>query len=71
MALPVQRRLAVVSVARVGDLLGVLGEFDLRDEFTGLFIQDGSQLVDTAEGRAILGGDQVSANAPGVDGCTL
>ena len=58
-------------VARVGDLLGVLGEFDLRDEFTGLFIQDGSQLVDTAEGRAILGGDQVSANAPGVDGCTL
>ena len=58
-------------VARVGDLFGVLGEFDLRDEFTGLFIQDGSQLIDTAEGRAILAGDQVRANAPGVDGCTL
>ena len=58
-------------VARVGDLLGVLGEFDLRDEFTGLFIQDGSQLVYAAEGRAILGCDQVGADAPGVDGCTL
>lgn len=58
-------------VARVGDLLGILRKLDLGNEFAGLFVLDGSQLVDTAKGRAILGSNQVGAHTPGIDGGTL
>ncbi len=58
-------------VARVCDLLRVLGELDLRDEFLPPSFVHGSQLINTAEGRAVLGGDQVCADTPGVDGSAL
>ena len=32
---------------------------------------DRRELINTAEGRAVLGGDQVCADTPGVDGCAL
>ena len=58
-------------VARVCDLLLVLGKLDLRDKFAGLLVHDRRELINTAEGRAVLGGDQVCADTPGVDGCAL
>ena len=58
-------------VARVCDLLLVLGELDLRDEFSCLLIHNCGKLIHTAEGRAVLGCDQVRADAPGVDGRAL
>lgn len=58
-------------IAWIGDLLGVLRQLDLRDEFTGMLVLDGRQFVYAAEGRGILGGDQVRANTPGIDGSTL
>ena len=58
-------------VARVCDLLLVLGELDLRDEGSGLFIHDRRELINAAEGRAVFGGDQVCSDTPGVDGCAL
>ena len=58
-------------VARVCDLLLILGELDLRDEGSGLLIHDRRKLINTAEGRAVLGGDQVCADTPGVDGRAL
>ena len=51
-------------VAGVGNLLGVLGELNLRDELTCLFILYGSKLVDTAECRAVLGCDEVGSDTP-------
>ena len=58
-------------VARVCDLLLVLGELDLRDEGSSLLVHDRRELINTAEGRAVLGGDQVCADTPGVDGRAL
>ena len=58
-------------IARVCDLLLVLGELDLRDEGSSLLVHDRRELIDAAEGRAVLGGDQVCADTPGVDGCAL
>ena len=43
-------------VARIGDLFCVLGQFDLRNEFSGFLILNGSQLVYAAEGRTVFGG---------------
>ena len=58
-------------IARVCDLLLVLGKLDLRDKGSGLLIHDRRELIDAAEGRAVLGGDQVCSDTPGVDGRTL
>lgn len=58
-------------VARIGDLFCVLGQFDLRNEFSGFLILNGSQLVYAAEGRTVFGGDQVGTDTPGVDGSAL
>ena len=57
-------------VAGVRDLLRVLGEFDLGDKIA-VVILDSRQLVDAAEGRIVLGRDQVRAHAPGGDGRAL
>ena len=54
-------------VARVRDLLRVLGELDLRREFLIALVLDCSELVDTAEGRMTLRGDERRADAPGID----
>lgn len=58
-------------VARVGDFLRVLGQLDLGNELTAGFVVDGRQFVHAAEGGAVLGGDQVGADAPGIDGRAL
>ena len=58
-------------VARVCDLLLVLRELDLRDEGSSLLVHDRRELINTAEGRTVLGGDQVCADTPGVDGRAL
>ena len=58
-------------VARVGDLLSILGQLDLRNECSGCLILNRSQLVHAAEGWAVFGCDQVGADTPGVDGCAL
>ena len=58
-------------VARVCDLLLVLGKLDLRDKFAGLLVHDRSELINAAEGRAVFGGDQVCSDTPGVDGRAL
>ena len=51
-------------VARVCDLLLVLGELDLRDEGSSLLVHDRRELINTAEGRAVLGGDQMCSDSP-------
>ena len=51
-------------VAGVRNLLGVLGELNLRDELARLFVLYGCKLVDTAECRAVLCGDEVGADTP-------
>ena len=58
-------------IARIGDLFCIFGKLDLRDEFSGSLVLDRSQFVNTAEGWAVFGGDQVGADTPGVDGCAL
>ena len=50
--------------AGVGNLLGVLGELNLRDKLACLFILYGCKLVYTAECRAVLCGDEVGADTP-------
>ena len=57
-------------VAGIGDLFSVLGNLDLRHEITVLVL-DCCELVHAAEGRAVLGSDQVGPHAPGRDGGTL
>ena len=54
-------------VAWVCDLLGVLGNLDLRAELTSLGILNGSQLVNAAEGRPICGSNHLCTNAPGMN----
>ena len=39
--------------------------------FSDSSVGDGRQLVHAAEGGAVLGGDQVGADAPGIDGRAL
>ena len=51
---------------RGGDFLDVLGHLDLGDNLT-LFVLNGNQLIDTAEDRLGLGGDQALTDAEGVD----
>ena len=46
-------------------------ELDLRDEGSSLLVHDRRELINTAEGRTVLGGDQVCADTPGVDGRAL
>ncbi len=58
-------------VAGIGNFFCVFGQLDLGDEFAGVFIQNSSQLVDTAESRAVLGSDQIGANTPGSNLSTL
>ena len=58
-------------VAWVRDFFRILGQLDFRDEFSGFPVLDGGQLIDASEGRRVLGGNQVCADAPGVDGCAL
>ena len=53
-------------VAGIGDLFGIFGKLDLGDE-VAIVILDGSQLVDAAERRIVLGSDQIGADAPGGD----
>ena len=53
-------------VAGVRDLIGVLGQLDLRDQ-ASIRSLDRRQLVDTAEGRGVLRCDQVCPDAPGID----
>ena len=68
-------RLVIVNpenslVARIRNLLRILGELDLRNKFPFL-IQHGRQLVDAAEGGTVAGGDHIRADAPGGDGRAL
>src|SRR5699024_9235450 len=58
-------------IAGICHLLSILRQFDLRYKLSGVSVSDSSQLVDAAEGRAVLGGNQVCPDAPGVDGGSL
>ena len=58
-------------VARIGDFLRVLREFNLGNEFLVFRILNGSQFIDSAECWAVFGSDQVCADAPGVNLCSL
>ena len=57
-------------VTRIGDFLRIFGNLYLWNEFAG-FVLDGGELVHPAEGRIVLGGDQVRPHTPGVNGCSL
>ena len=57
-------------VAGVGDLLGILGNLDLGQVAAVILLNRG-QFVNAAEGRVVLGCDQVRTYAPGTDGGTL
>ena len=58
-------------VARIGNLFCIFRKLDLRDKFACVTVLDGSQLINAAEGRAVLGGDEVCADTPGRDGSAL
>ncbi len=58
-------------VSGIRDFFGIFGELDLGDKIACFFVLNGRQLVDTAKGWAILGGDQIGAHTPGIDGCAL
>ena len=57
-------------VAGIGDLLGILGQLDLGLEGAVLVLY-GCKLVDAAEARIVLGGNQVRADSEGIDAGTL
>ena len=57
-------------VAGICHLFRILRQLDFGNKCTVLIL-DCRQLVDTAESRAVLGSDQVGANAPGGDGSAL
>ena len=58
-------------ISRICHFFRIFGQLNLRNEFACFPIQDSGQLVHSAEGRAVLGGDQVGSHAPGVDGSSL
>ena len=57
-------------VAGIGDLLGILGQLDLGLEGAVLVLYS-CKLVDAAEARIVLGGNQVRADSEGIDAGTL
>ena len=57
-------------IARVCHFFRIFGKLDFGDEIP-VFVLDGRQLVNAAEGWAVLGGNQAGAYAPGSDFCPL
>ena len=58
-----------VLQARIGNLFGIVAHLDLRHEFAIVILAD--EFKDAAQGRTVLGRNQVRADAPGVDGAAL
>ena len=54
-------------VAGIGDFLGILRQLDFGHKGRGTRLLHGGQLIDTAKGRTIPGGDKARSYAPGID----
>ena len=57
-------------IARICDLLGILGNFDLWNKLS-VFVLDRGQLIYSSEGRTVFGSDQIRPYSPGSNGCAL
>ena len=58
-----------VLAAGVGNFFRIIAQLDFRYKFTALILSD--QLKHAAQRRTVLGGDQMRADAPGIDGASL